>query len=180
MQLLLNSIQHQNDQKAFKQLYQLFFFKLYQFAYSYTRSKESSEELVNDVFLNIWQKRDTLDSIQNINLYLYVSVKNASLNYLRRNSLPVPVSVDDLHADHFQITADPESALISRELQGQVAAAIEQLPSRCKLIFKLVKQDGLSYKEVADLLGISTKTVDSQLCLALKKLAHLLHPVNSW
>ena len=135
---------------------------------------------MNDVFLNIWQKRDTLDSIQNIHLYLYVSVKNASLNYLRRNSLAVPVSVDDLHADHFQITADPESTLISRELQEQVSAAIEQLPTRCKLIFKLVKQDGLSYKEVADILGISTKTVDSQLCLALKKLAHLLHPVNSW
>lgn len=180
MQLLLNSIQHHSDQQAFKELYQLWFFKLYQFAYSYTRSKESAEELVNDVFLNIWQKRETLDSINNINLYLYVSVKNASLNYLRKNNLPVPVSVNDLHSDHFQITTNPESTLISRELQGQIATAIEQLPSRCKLIFKLVKQDGLSYKEVADLLGISVKTVDSQLCLALKKLAHLLHPVSTW
>lgn len=179
MQSLLNSIQNHNDQKAFKELYQLLFFKLYQFAFSYTRSKESAEELVNDVFLNIWQKRDTLDSIQNINIYLYVSVKNASLNFLRRNNLPLPVSVDDLHADHFQIGADPESTLIHRELQAQIAQAIEQLPTRCKLIFKLVKQDGLSYKEVADILGISTKTVDAQLCLALKKLALLLHPVNS-
>ncbi|MGN6418275.1 MAG: RNA polymerase sigma-70 factor [Pseudobacter sp.] len=179
MQSLLNRIQNHNDQKAFKELYQLLFFKLYQFAFSYTKSKESAEELVNDVFLNIWQKRDSLDSIQNINLYLYVSVKNASLNYLRRNNLPVPVSVDDLHADHFQITADPESTLINRELQTQIAFAIEQLPSRCKLIFKLVKQDGLSYKEVADILGISTKTVDAQLCLALKKLALLLHHASS-
>lgn len=179
MQSLLHSIQNHNDQKAFKELYQLLFFKLYQFAFSYTKSKETSEELVNDVFLNVWQKRHTLDSIQNINLYLYVSVKNGCLNFLRRNNLPVPVSLDDLHADHFQITTDPESTLINRELQGRITLAIEQLPSRCKLIFKLVKQDGLSYKEVAGILDISVKTVDAQLCLALKKLALLLHPVNS-
>jgi RNA polymerase sigma-70 factor (family 1) len=180
MQLLLNRIQYNSDENAFKQFYSLWFFKLYQFAYSYTRSRESAEELVNDVFLGIWQKKDTLDSINNIQLYLYVAVKNASLNFLRRHHLPVPISVNDLSADHFHITADPESALINRELQEQIVAAIEQLPGRCKLIFKLVKQDGLSYKEVAAILGISVKTVDSQLCLALKKLANLLQPVNSF
>lgn len=177
MQRLLKQIEYNNDQKAFKQFYELLFFKLFQFSYSYVHSKENAEELVNDVFLSIWQKRETIHTICNMNVYLYVSVKNASLNHLRKNNLSLPVSIDDLSVDHLQITVNPETVLISLELQAQVREAIEQLPPRCRMIFKLIKEDGLSYKEVASILDISPKTVDSQLCLALKKLAHLLQQV---
>jgi RNA polymerase sigma-70 factor (ECF subfamily) len=107
-----------------------------------------------------------------------VSVKNASLNYLRKNNLSLPASIDDLSVDHFPLVADPELLLSQRELQQQIREAIEQLPPRCRLIFKLVKEDGLSYREVAAILEISIKTVDSQLCLALKKLAAILQPIN--
>ena len=176
MKTLLQKIQYQDDQLAFKQFYQLLFFKLYQFAYSYVRSKESAEELVNDVFLAFWQKRKTIGTITNINVYLYVAIKNASLNWLRKNKLEVPVSIDSLTVHHMQLSPNPESLLISRELQAQIAEAIEKLPPRCKLIFKLVKEDALSYKEVAAILEISVKTVDTQLYLALKKLALILQP----
>ena len=74
---------------------------------------------------------------------------------------------------------NPESILITRELRSRIQDAIEQLPPRCKIIFKLIKEDGLSYKEVASIMEISVKTVDTQLYLALKKLAHLLEPVWS-
>ena len=178
MDILLRKIQD-GDQNGFKEFYQLQFFKLYQFAYSFVHSKEPAEEIVNDVFLAIWQKRAELSSIDNIQVYLYVSVKNACLNFLRRNNLPVPLSVDDLCVDHFQLVADPESLLIQRELQRQVREAIEQLPPRCRLVFKLVKQDGLSYKQVASILDLSVKTIDSQLCLALKKLALILQPISA-
>jgi RNA polymerase sigma-70 factor (ECF subfamily) len=75
------------------------------------------------------------------------------------------------------LAPSPESLLITRELQTRVQEAIDQLPPRCKLIFKLIKEDGLSYKEVAAILEISVKTVDAQLCLAFKKLALILQPV---
>jgi len=176
MKQLLQKIQYQDDQHAFKRFYQAFFFQLYQFAYSYVRSKESAEELVNDVFLGLWQKRKTLGTIQNINVYLYVAIKNASLNWLRKNKLGVPVSIDDLAVHHMQLAPTPEAILISREWQAQIGAAIERLPPRCKMIFKLVKEDGLSYREVAAILEISVKTVDTQLYLALKKLALILEP----
>jgi RNA polymerase sigma-70 factor (family 1) len=177
MDILLQKIQD-GDQDAFKEFYHLQFFKLYQFAYSFVHSKEASEEIVNDVFLGLWQKKDTLNTINNIQVYLYVSVKNASLNYLRKNNLFIPVSIDDLSVDHFPLVADPELLLSQRELQQQIREAIEQLPPRCRLIFKLVKEDGLSYKQVAAILDISAKTVDSQLCLALKKLAAILQAIH--
>lgn len=176
MELLLEKIQYHNDQQAFKQFYQLLFFKLYQFAYSYVHSKENAEEVVNDVFLNLWQKRTTLYTISNINVYLYVAVKNASLNYLRKNIQTLPLSIDDLTVHHIHLAPNPESILINHELQSRIRQAIDQLPPRCKIIFKLIKEDGLSYKEVASILEISVKTVDAQLYIALKKLSHILQP----
>ena len=179
MQELLSRIQHHSDQQAFKQLYQLLFFRLYQFAYSYTGVRESAEEVVNDVFLRLWQKRSTLADITNLQVYLYVAVKNAALNRLRQQRRTLPLSLDDLHADHFHFTVTPEAGMISRELQQKVGKAIDELPPRCKLVFKLVKEDGLRYKEVAAILGVSVKTVDTQLFLALKKLSVSLLPVWS-
>lgn len=176
MEPLLQKIQFENDQQAFRQLYESLFFRLYQFAFAYVHVKESAEEIVNDVFLGLWQKRCTMDTIGNINVYLYVSVKNASLNYLRKNKKTTPISLDDLTVYHLKITSNPETLLVTHELQICVQAAIEQLPPRCRLIFKMIKEDGLSYKETASILDISVKTVDAQLCLALKKLAQTLLP----
>ncbi|WP_344979723.1 RNA polymerase sigma-70 factor [Compostibacter hankyongensis] len=177
MEALLWQIQHQEDQNAFKQLYQLLFFRLYQFAFSYLKSKENAEEVVNDVFLSLWQKRHELDNISNFNVYLYVAVKNASLNLLRKNKLPAPLSLNDLTVNHLHLSINPESLLITAELRSGIREAIEQLPPRCKLIFKLIKEDHLSYREVAAILNVSVKTVDAQLCLALKKLSFILLPL---
>lgn len=179
IQPLLQKIQLLDDQKSFKKLYQLLFFRLYQFAYSFVHSKESAEEVVNDVFLNVWQKRKTLDMINNFNVYLYVSVKNASLNYLRKSNLNLPLSLDELVMHHMRIVPNPESIMITRELESIIHKAIQQLPPKCKLIFKLIKEDGLSYKEVAAILGISVKTVDTQLYIALKKLTRIIRPVRN-
>ena len=179
IQQLLQKIQFLDDQTSFKQLYQLLFFKLYQFAYSFVQSKESAEEVVNDVFLGVWQKRKTLDTINNINVYLYVAVKNASLNSLRKKKLNVPLSLNDLAVHHLRVTSNPESMMITRELESSIRKAIEQLPPKCKIIFKMIKYDGLSYKEVAAILGISVKTVDTQLYIALKKLTHIIQPVQT-
>ena len=173
---LLQKIQLLDDQKSFKQLYQLLFFRLYQFAYSYLDSKEDAEEIVNDVFLRLWEKRKILETINNINVYLYVAVKNASLNQLRKNNPRLNLSIDNVSVHHIQMVANPESLMISEEMKLAIRRAIESLPPKCKLIFKLIKEDGLSYKEVATILDISVKTVDAQLYISLKKLSLILQP----
>jgi len=177
LNILLERIQYYHDQKAFRQLYQSYFHQLYQFAFSFVHSKENAEEIVNDVFLNLWQKSETLHSIQNINVYFYVAVRNASLNLLRRNHPHQSVCLDTVNVEGAHLFVNPESILISRELMLQIQEAVNTLPPRCRLIFKMIKEDKLSYKEVAAILEISVKTVDAQLCIALKKLSHLLQAV---
>ncbi|HVU57834.1 MAG TPA: RNA polymerase sigma-70 factor [Puia sp.] len=173
---VLYRIQFANDQLAFKELYEKKFFKLFQFALAFVKSQLIAEELVNDIFLKLWNKRDKLDAIGNIDVYLYVAVKNASLNFLRRPEKK-HVSLDEIEIEYLHISADPASVLITSELKKIIEKAINSLPPRCRLVFKLIKEDKLSYKEVAAILNVSVKTVDTQLSIALKKLEGILSPV---
>lgn len=171
MEELLYRIQFHDDQLAFKALYQQQVFRLYQFAFAFLKQRQPAEEIVNDVFVKLWEKRQQLDKISEIKVYLYVAVKNAALNHLRKATIFTETDLDALHVQHFRLEADTAQLLLTHELQQAIATAIQQLPPKCKLIFKLVKQDELSYKEVAGILGISPKTVDAQLSIAMKKLA---------
>ncbi|WP_349314144.1 RNA polymerase sigma-70 factor [Chitinophaga sp. MM2321] len=176
MEKLLYRIQFLDDQLAFKAFYQQQVFRLYQFAFTFLKHRQQAEEIVNDVFVKLWQKRHMLDKVANIKVYLYVAVKNAALNQLRTATVFCETDLDNLHVQHFQLSPNTADLLLTHELESAIAKAVQQLPPKCKLIFKLVKQDGLSYKEVANILGISPKTVDAQLTIALKKLAQLLEP----
>ena len=176
MQDLLHRIQYDHDEAAFEELYRTYVFRLFQFAFSFVRSKELSEEIVNDVFLKLWQQRSRIDQIGNLPVYLYVAVKNTASNYLRKAKVPMPEPV----AHHFYLSPDPEQLLVTEELKRQIEQSIDRLPPRCKLIFKLVKEDGLSASEVAAILDLSYKTVNAQLSIALQKLGELLRPELRW
>lgn len=176
MEELLYRIQFKDDQLAFKAFYQQQVFRLFQFAYTFIKNRQMAEEVVNDVFVKLWEKRKVLDKISNMKVYLYVAVRHTALNHLRTVIPFQELDLDNVHVQHFQLSLSAEQLLLTNELQQAIAAAIQQLPPKCKLIFKLVKEDGLSYSEVADILGIATKTVDAQLVIALKKLSHLLQP----
>lgn len=161
---------------AFEALYKRYYIRLFRFCFSIIHVKEPAEEIVNDVFLKLWQKRDAQPPISNPGLYLYISVKNRALNYLRDNA---SLHIEELseRCDAFiRFEATPESLLVDAEALQRVRAAINQLPPRCRLILSLVKEDGLKQKEVAQLLDLSIKTVEAQLAIALKKLTSMLGP----
>jgi RNA polymerase sigma factor (sigma-70 family) len=113
-----------------------------------------------------------------LNTYLYVSIKNLSLNYIRNEAKHRHLDIDSLYNECSYISIDPESLLITKEQASDLNALINKLPVRCKMIFKLVKIDGLRYKEVATLLNISVKTVENQLIIAIKKIAETLRPAK--
>jgi len=173
---LLHRIQFDNDEAAFRQFYTDNVFRLFQFAFTFVQNREQSEEIVNDVFLKLWQNRSRINQIDNISVYLYVAVKNTAANYLRQQKGKERVDMENHVVHHFYLSPDPEQLLITDELRKRIAASIDELPGRCKLIFKLVKEDGLSASEVADILDISYKTVTTQLSIALKKLEAALRP----
>lgn len=162
-----------SDQSAYKELYLLFYKPLLQFGYSFVRSHEMAEEIVSDVFVNLWKRRAHITDIQNLRLYLFVSTKNTALNYLRSQKKPL------LQAEQYQVQLqsiyfDPERLMITAEMVNRVQAAIRKLPPRCQLIFKLVKEDGLKYREVAELLNLSVKTVENQMITATRRVGEAI------
>ncbi|NLR68359.1 RNA polymerase sigma-70 factor [Chitinophaga varians] len=175
IQLLVERIASLGDEQAYKALFRLFYKPLSQFAFSIVKSWESAEEVASDVFLNIWRNRERLLQVQNIRVYLYVSAKNIALNYLNRASRTQHFSLDELEVDVSAGYATPEQIFISGEMIKKIESAINQLPPKRKMIFKLIREDGLKYKEVAQILDISVNTIDVHMAQALKKISEVIH-----
>jgi RNA polymerase sigma-70 factor (ECF subfamily) len=160
-----------DDQLAYRQLFIQFYTKLSRFVMGFTKNKELTDEIVSDVFINIWRRRKKMGEVKNLKLYLYVSAKNITFNYLKKLHRQNLTDLDTVQIELEDPFADPGAAMITREMNLKLKAAINDLPPRCKLIFTLVKEDGLSYKQTAELLSISESTVENQISIALKKIS---------
>jgi RNA polymerase sigma-70 factor (ECF subfamily) len=140
----------------------------------YVHQKEAAEEIVSDVFVRCWLNRKSLVDIQSMDTYLFVAVKNQSLNYLKKYSHIHLVQMEDTNEVKFVKTFSPQEALEKKELLFKMEQSIEALPQQCRIIFRLIKEDGIKYKEVAEILNISPRTVQTQLFRAMKKLSAVL------
>lgn len=163
-----------DDQAAYKTLFESYYDRLHRLALLITRSKELSEEIVSDVFIALWRNRSNALDIGNLRLYLYVATRNTAMNYQKKLQKKSIVRLDELDVELTDPYTDPEQAFVTKEMDARIRAAIDALPPRCKMVFKLVKEDGLSYKEAAEVLGLSVGTVDNQLVIAIKKIASAL------
>ena len=172
---LLSAIALNNDQVAYKELFVLLHSRLKQFAYSILKSGEEADELVSDLFIRIWQKRDKLTAIQSPLFYFYTTAKNLALTRLKKQKRQVSLSAKDWLVQMNSIYFDPEQLMVTEEMMRQIKKAINDLPPRCRLIFKLIKEDGLKYKETAELLHLSVKTVEAQMAIALRRIAKCMH-----
>ncbi|MDP9230317.1 MAG: RNA polymerase sigma-70 factor [Bacteroidota bacterium] len=164
------------DETAFTHLYHHYYKKLFHFAKLLVRSNEIAEELVEDVFVKLWSSRSKVTEIENLTVYLYVVVKNKALNILSskaKDLIIAPFDFLEIAGDSF--TSNPYDLLITSEMMHRMSDAIDALPPRCKMIFRLVREDGLKYKEVAKILNISVNTIDVQMTIAVKKICMALH-----
>lgn len=173
---LLENICVDDDRKSFEELFRLMYERLLNFCINYVKDKESAEEIISDIFLNIWMKRKNLFHVQNLETYLFIAVKNRSLNHLKRFSNYRVVYLEDLGSHELINANDPEKELEKKEIFFKMDQAIDSLPQQCKIIFKLIKEEGLKYKEVAEILGLSPRTVETQLVRAVKKLDAVIMP----
>jgi RNA polymerase sigma-70 factor (family 1) len=169
---LQNRIALFDDQSAYKELFTELYPWLYRFAQSFVRSKQISEEVVSDVFIRIWEKRKELERIGNLKVYLYIATRNIALNYLEKLRRSDTNSLDSFAPGMKSLYFNPEQLLITAEMMIRIQKAIDDLPHKCKLTFKLVKEDGLKYREAAEILQVSVKTVENQLAIALQKIGH--------
>ncbi len=165
IQTLLLKLGNQGDERDFKLLYNLLYNRFFRVAIYYLHNDDWAQEVVLDVFLVLWNKRKELLSINNFENYYFILLKNASLNYLSKNrQITDPL---DSTIEFPQTEVTPEDNLLNEELLLVYIDTLEELPPRCREVFVLIREQGCSYKEVAEQLNISTKTVDAQLQKAL-------------
>jgi RNA polymerase sigma-70 factor (family 1) len=167
---LFSNITGNNDQSAFRAFYNHFFVTLLRFSYTLTHSKEIAEEITNDVFMHCWQKRDSLSHIKNPQVYLFVVAKNKAIDHLRKQATSRQVFFSEEEKMEIAFDSNPEQLMISAEMIRKMEYAIQQLPPKCRMVFTLIKQNGMKYKEVASVLNLSVKTVENQLSIAMKRL----------
>jgi RNA polymerase sigma-70 factor (family 1) len=161
--------------KWFDSLVTEFYPGLVDFARIITRNRESSEEIVNDVLIKVWDRREEVVHIEKLPSYLYKAVRNASLNYLSKKGRTADFSFEQVSEFNLPVyDSTPESELITREMMGDFMKAVNELPAQCKLIFKLAREEGLKYREIAELLHLSEKTVEHQISIAIKKIAEVI------
>lgn len=164
---LLIELKRSGSQQDFRLLYDLLHDRFFRIANYYLKKEEWAQEVVMDVFLTLWNRRADLVVIGNFDNYCFILLKNASLNYLERHKLEfIPLDDKITSAD----SQTPEDNLLNEELLLVYIDALEELPPKCKEIFILIREQGLSYKEVAHQFDISIKTVDSQLQKAIKSI----------
>jgi RNA polymerase sigma-70 factor (family 1) len=171
----IEELQHliatKSDQQAYAELFNRYAKSLVHFADSLIHDEQSSEEIVSDVFIRVWERRNSLDQIGNLRMYLYISVRNFSINFLRRQKRQATISLSDLPVDTLpESDFLPNQLVEMHELLGRMKQAVDALPPKCGLIFKLSKEDGLQQKEIAELLQVSPKTVENQMTIALRKI----------
>lgn len=153
----------------FDKIYLLYFSRMHRFAKEYVLFDEDAENIVQDVFMHLWEKREVLDIQVNLISYIFMLVKNRCLDYLRhkvvvdeyKQELSIKLSALELLNNSF--TSDEEIATIVR-------VAVDKLPERCREIFLMSRVEGKKYREIADELNLSVNTVENQMAIALKKL----------
>jgi RNA polymerase sigma-70 factor (ECF subfamily) len=170
----------QKDETAFEQLFKKHFKRLHAYAFTILRDEIEAEEAVQQVFFKLWERNVRKDSAgENLSLtgsasaYLYRAVHNESLNYIKHQKVR---SNHQLHvAYRMKNEVDhPAKKIMAGELENKIHSALNELPEQCRTIFQMSRFDELKYREIADKLGISVKTVENQMGKALKLLRQKL------
>lgn len=123
--------------------------------------------------MSVWEQRRQLVDIQHINSYIYTIARNLSVDYLRNESHHSHVDISDADYD-IKVHSNPETELISSEMMKRLDVAIESLPEKCRMAFRLVREHQLKYKEAAEIMEVSQKTLEAHMTSAVKKLSEIL------
>lgn len=162
----------------FTLIYTTYFEKLVRFAKQFVDYQEDAENIAQDIFVSLLEKPELIDNIENLNAYLYKSVKNRCLDFIQQALLHKKYRTN-AQSDYLQ---ELEIASCARNyhrdsletVEHNVNNAINTLPPRCREVFLLSRYDGLKYREISQYLGLSVNTVDAQMCIALNRLRQQL------
>ena len=169
---LFLSLLEKGGKHAFETLFRLYYSKLVHIARGYLVYQEEAENIVQNVFLKIWENKECLGEVSNINSYFYTMTKNLCLDQLKhekvkRNYLDNSYRIKSEIQYKF-IQDEAASLLLENELEEKIVQSMELLPEKCKNIFKKSRLEGLKHSEIAAELGVSHRTVDNHIANALR------------
>ncbi|WP_080904855.1 RNA polymerase sigma-70 factor [Parabacteroides sp. Marseille-P3160] len=154
---------------TFNQVFNTLYFPLYFYCRKYISSPEDAKDLIQNVFLRFWDKKEEISIEVSVKAYLFRSVQNECLNYLRSAHLNVSYfETENGKVDCPDSSCTPDVEIENRELEHVIYSILEELPLQCKKIFIMSRLKGLKNKEIAKILAISVRTVDTQIYRALK------------
>lgn len=159
----------------FEMLFKSFYKPLCIFSNNLVKDRSAAEDIVQEVFLKIWNKREDLDPSRSIKSYLFRATYNHTLNYLEKEKQHFNLT------DYTDVTKEPNSPhadedIQLKEMEAEVRKAIDHLPVKCRAVFLMCREQEMTYKEVAEAMNISVKTVENQMGKALKTLREKLAP----
>ena len=166
----------EGDKEAFRFFFDKYYTDLCNLVNFYLHNPVISEEIVQDIYVYFWEKKENIKIDSSVKSYLIKASKNKSLNYLRdeKRKLNIHEQLTKVNEKEYSMTT--ENSMDARWLRDLINRSVDSLPPKCREIFILVKGKELSYKEIAEQLGISVKTVENQMGKALKNLREALRP----
>lgn len=159
--------QNWNTDQGFENLFKTLYTPMYRYALGLLTDDMQAEEVVQDVFLKLWQQKDSINITTNLKSYLYRAVHNQSMNILNHEKVKEKYQAY-VKAQSVQFAETPLQSIHTKELKAHIAAALLKVPEKCRAIFHLSRQEDLSYKAIAEQLDISIKTVENQMSKALR------------
>ncbi|MCE5345766.1 MAG: RNA polymerase sigma-70 factor [Bacteroidales bacterium] len=165
----------EGDKEAFRFFFEKYYSDLCNWVNLYLHDAIMTEEIVQEIFVYLWEKKENIKIESSLKSYLLQASKNRSLNYIRNEKTKLFV-FSKLNTNDMESIEMPDSVMDSNQLRDVINAAIDSLPERCREIYILGKEKSMSYKEISEELGISVKTVEAQMGKALKKLREQLRP----
>ena len=162
----------EGEESSYKQLFSQYYILLSVYANKYVQDLEVAREIVQDFFVHMFEIRSSLIITTSLESYLYQSVRNRCLNHIKQ------IKVHEKHLENLKTdevsSIDPEDKIMETELEHQIYQIVSQLPGQCEKIFKMSRVDGKKNKEIAMILNISIRTVETQISKALKILRNKL------
>ncbi len=167
---LFEKIAKNDDPIAFKLFFDYTYYTLYRYVSYFLTDIEAYKDVLSDIYLYLWQNRHNLPYIKDYENYLFVCARNQALKYKTKYDKYQKICLEDANILDLIEKTTPECDILKKELKTVIELAINSLPKRCRLIFFMIREENMTYKEVAHILSISDRTVHAQMCIAIKKI----------
>jgi RNA polymerase sigma-70 factor (family 1) len=164
---------HTGDEVVFETVFKDYYERLCNYANSMIYDMDEAEEMVQNTYLTLWEKRENIDIHTSVKSYLYKAVYNNCMNWMKHYKVRLEHSEDSKYQTE-SFVDDPSQQLLSEELERQINIAINDMPNQCRTVFKLSRFENLTYSEIAEQLNLSVKTVENHMAKALKLLREKL------